>query len=626
MPSDGPSPRLRSLLCSSASLALFLTACHSDDGERRPTSAVRATTASAVSAPADAAPPAPPAKKIYAPSRQGCETVAVYDEGEERGAVCTEDAPTEGLTVIDLSDTWTPRVFAKAAKAKEAPAYRAEYLKLAASPGVDLALNGIAPNLSLVAARLTDEKRRACDAKVDLAAVERIASEVDEAKRAGADDGAIAEAREEGGGFGPLKAIQSELACAGFLKGGQASGTLGGATTYALEALRRRNMIVGLGLDADTLRAVALGGEELAFRGVLRVLRERVADAGGLLEDGTAVERKDTVVGRDLDFSRFAPRVAEALPNGAPDLVDQATDAAARALGWTGPAEATAFLKAHEVKGLRVAVKLPAAPSYHSAAMDLRVEIDRGDVFYDAPGAAAAAKKSLGTVRGPTFVIYAKDGEREVALMRWATTIGGWKKERTEDGEIVVKYKESDVGDRVWQKLIAAPAWLPPESTPESDLVYEDKDGNVSLKSSLIQPGYANAYGLAMLIHDEVVVHGAKTTYADHGIRTHGSVDYRSIRSGTSHGCHRLYNQLVLRLTGFLLEHRNTIPRGKMSSGYTKTVDYKDHTIEVEVPTRGYLYELDPPVPVRVLEGNVAGPAKEVSSVIHIEQDPPKNG
>ncbi len=63
-----------------------------------------------------------------------------------------------------------------------------------------------------------------------------------------------------------------------------------------------------------------------------------------------------------------------------------------------------------------------------------------------------------------------------------------------------------------------------------------------------------------------------------------------------------------------------------MASGYSKTVDYKDQTIELEVPTRGYLYELDPPVPVKVLEGNVAGPAKEVSSVIRIEQDPPKNG
>lgn len=569
----------------------------------------------------------PPPKKVYAPTRKDCVTVAVFEDGEERGAICADDAASEGLTVIDLSDTWTPRVFAKAPGAKEAPAYRDEYLKLAASPAIDLALNGITPNLSLAAARVADEKRVACDASADLVGARDVVAAIDHARELGASDAAITKILKRAEAPATMKGIQSTLACAGFLKTREISGRLDGTTGYALEALRRRNMVIGRGLDEGTLRAVANGGEELAFMGALRVLRERVSDAAGLLEDGSAREERASVVGRDLDLSRFAPRVVEALPNGAPDLVDQATDVAARAMGWSSPESTRAFLKAHDLRPLSVAVKLPEAPRWHSAKMDMRVEIDRGDVFYDAPGVAAAAKKKHGTVRGPTFVIYAKDGDREVALIRWATTIGGWKKERTEDGEIVVKYKESDVGDRVWQKLIAAPAWLPPESTPETDLVREDKDGNVSLKTSLIQPGFANAYGLAMLIHDEVVANGAKTTFHDHGIRTHGSVDYRSIENGTSHGCHRLYNQLVLRLTGYLLQHRNTIARGKMSSGYSRTIEWKDETIDLDVPTRGYLYELDPPVPVKVLEGNVAGPAKDaVSSVIRLEQDPPKNG
>jgi hypothetical protein len=314
------------------------------------------------------------------------------------------------------------------------------------------------------------------------------------------------------------------------------------------------------------------------------------------------------------------------MQSGAPDLLDAATDAAARALGWTSPDGARAFFKeqgkaAHPMS--RVAVTLPPAPSYASAAMDLRVEVDRGDVFYDTPGAAAVAKKKLDEFHRPTIVVYAKNGDSEVPLIRWATTIGGWKKERTEDGEIALKYKESDVGDRVWRQIVAAPAWLPPDSTPETDLVSEDKDKNVILKKDLIQPGYLNAYGLVMLIHEEVSEHGGKTTFLDHGIRTHGSVDYRSIERGESHGCHRLYNQLALRLSGYLLDHRNTVRRGRMASGYHRELEVDDQTVDVDVPTRGYLYELDPPVPVRVLEGHIVGSAQHPVSLIHLKTDQP---
>jgi hypothetical protein len=547
-------------------------------------------------------------KRVFAPSRAGCEAVAVFAGGEAAGAVCVEDAASEGLTIVDLSDGWTPRIFARSAAAKAAPAYRAQYLKLAAQANVDLGLHGVAPNLTVVAARLADDARHTCDAAVDLAPIAR------------ADASKKVQPKET------VAAIQAELVCAGWLERRQVTGRLGGATQRALELFRRRNMIVGSGVDADTLRALALGGEELAFRALLRGLRDRVADGAGLLEDGSALEERETVVDRELDLSRFAPQVAEALPNGAPDLVSQATDRAARALGWTSPEAARAFVQAQGggLAALRVAVALPRPPAYHSQAMELRVEIDRGDVFYDTPGAAAAARKKLGTVRVPTFVVYAKDGDREVALVRWATTIGGWKKERLDEGEIALKYKASDVGDRVWRQLIAAPAWLPPDSTPETDLVHEGKDGTLTLKRDLIQPGYRNAYGLVMLIHDEPVVRGGETTWIDRGIRTHGSVDYRSIKNGTSHGCHRLYNQLVLRLSGFLLQHRANVPRGKMSAGYQRTVEWNDQTVEIDVPTRGYLYELDPPVPVRVLEGNIAGDALEPVSLIRLEPEAPK--
>jgi hypothetical protein len=561
------------------------------------------------------APPVVEAPKPFVPSRAGCVTVPVFSAGKANGSVCVEDAAANGLTVLDLSDGWTPRVFELDPETNSAPDYRAKYLELANNANSDLGLYGIAPSLSIAAARLADEKRQACEDTVEVAPIEEL-----RAARAAAHDAhaALAVTKSPIGQAG-IAAVQAELVCAGLLRKGSATGTMNGATEAALDAFRKRHMIVGAGLDDETLTALDLGEDELELYALLRGLRERVATAAGLIEDGSAAGAHALVADRDLDLSSFAPPAESAFDDGAPDLVGKATDKAARELGWTSPEAARAFLATRGKEGLhtlRVAVALPPPPAYHAKEMDLHVEIDRGDVFYEMPGQAALARKKLGEVRRPSFVLYAKDGDHDVPLVRWSTTIGGWKKERTEDGEVTMKYKESDVGDRVWRQILAAPAWLPPDSTPETDLVSEHKDGNVVPKKDLIQPGYSNAYGLVMLIHDEAVVHGGKTTYVDHGIRTHGSVDYRSIQRGESHGCHRLYNQLALRLSGFLLDHRHHVRRGKVNVGYHRSVEVNDQTVEIDVPTRGYLYELEPPVPVRVLPGRIAGERQKPVSVV----------
>ena len=562
-------------------------------------------------------------KRSFAPSKKDCETVVVFAEGEARGSLCVDDVAKEGLTVLDLADSWTPRVFMPDPQTKSAPEYRQKYLELAGSENADLGLNGIASNVSLTARRLLDDKRHTCNAAIERKPLVELAA----ATSSAANEKARAALLKQPQARDAIKVIQAELVCAGFLKSSQVSGVLTQATHSALETFRRRNLIVGSGLDQDTLAALALGGEELAFRALLRGVRERVAEAAGLIEDGTASETRELVVDRAIDLTRFAPLTEEALKNGAPDLVDRATDRAARELGWLTPESARSFLAAkskQELAALRVAVALPSAPAYHSDAMELRVEVDRGDVFHGTPSEAALARRKAGNARPPSFVVYAKDGDKEVALIRWATTIGGWKKERQEDGEIGLKYKASDVGDRVWRQIIAAPAWMPPESTPETDLLHEDKEGNVALKRDLIQPGYRNAYGLVMLIHHEEVTRGGKTSYLDHGIRTHGSVDYRSIKRGTSHGCHRLYNQLALRLSGFLLDHRTSVRRGKMKTEYRRTLLWNEQTVEVEVPTRGYLFELNPPVPVRVLEGSISGDKQSPISMLPVDE--PKKG
>jgi len=561
-----------------------------------------------------------PARVPFAPRRAGCETVPVFSGGESNGGVCADDAAASGLTVVDLSDAWTPRVFAPDPETHAAPEYRAKYLELARQASADLGLYGIAPSLSVVAARLADETRRACHAAIDRAPLAEL-----RAARAAAPEARASSAPKGPEGRAAIAVAQAELTCAGLLRKGAASGVMGGSTEGALEALRRRHFIVGAGFDDATLGALALGGDELELRALLRGLRERVATAAGLIEDGSASGGHALVADRELDLSSFAAPEGAALEGGAGDLVGEATDRAARELGWTSPDAARAFLAAQGkagVHGLRVAVALPAAPAYHAKAMELRVEIDRGDVFYEMPGQAAAARKRLGDVRRPTMVLYAKDGDHDLALVRWSTTIGGWKRERTEEGEVAMKYKESDVGDRVWRQILAAPAWLPPDSTPEGDLVNEAKDGSLAVKRDLIQPGYRNAYGLVMIIHHEAVVHGGETRYLDHGIRTHGSVDYRSIGRGESHGCHRLENQLALRLSGFLLDHRAHVRRGTVNVGYHRSLTMNEQSVELDVPTRGYLYELEPPVPVRVLPGRVAGERqKPVSSLIPIVTD-----
>ena len=614
----GSASRLGLLAALGLSL-LVLDACRSGTDE----GAVAPARVAAVSPPSARSPEVPAldqAPKPFAPARPGCEVVAVYTAGVPNGSLCVDDVAANGLTVLDLSDDWTPRVLAVDPETGSASPYRARYLELAREPGADLGLHGIAPTLAVVAARLSDEERRTCDAAVDLAPLEALRAEL----RATPDARAAARVVRARGARPAVAAAQAELVCARLLRKSTASGVLNGSTEVALEAFRRRHMIVGASLDDETLAALALGGDDLAFRGVLRVLRERVAEAGGLLEDGSAAGTHALVVDRALDLSPFAPPAEQALPGGVGDFVGVATDRAARELGWTSPDAARTFFAAHGEKlhTLRAAVALPPPPAYYASAMELRVEIDRGDVFYETPGAAAVARRELTDVRRPSFVLYARDGERERPLVRWSTTIGGWKKERTEEGEVVLKYKESDVGERVWRQIVAAPAWLPPDSTPEGDLVSERQDGSVALKRALVEPGYRNAYGLVMLVHEEVTGQGDETRFVDHGIRTHGSVDYRSIRRGESHGCHRLYNQLALRLSGFVLEHRRYVRRGKMSSGYHRDLEWNGETLSLDIPTRGYLYELDPPVPVRVLRGHVLGERqKAMSSVIRLASE-----
>src|SRR5690606_37647570 len=115
---------------------------------------------------------------------------------------------------------------------------------------------------------------------------------------------------------------------------------------------------------------------------------------------------------------------------------------------------------------------------------------------------------------------------------------------------------------RVWHDVIASPAWLPPPNTPPAELVRREEREWVP-NHDLFGPSYRSAYGLVMLMHHEMVERrDAEPLFRDEGIRTHGSVSYRSILRGTSHGCHRLFNHMAVRLASFVITHRNHVRRG----------------------------------------------------------------
>lgn len=553
--------------------------------------------------------------------------VRVYEHGQLVGQRCPAELAER--TILDLGDDWVPFPFAGATADGLTPQYRDTLVALAdmrwdsdplAAADRFLELYGVTPSPRVVLAALTDEARHRCHDAIDddgLRAVHvplrfedrararerREAQARREARLAAAMTAAAVDDPEALVGLRPrhkplvaatlagrdlrsaIAAIHGHLACEGLLAAGHAA--FDGATRQALASYQRRNWIVGRGeLDADTRDAMVGGSRELDHRLALRLLRQRVADAAGLIEDGSARGEWGTVLGRQLDppelrYQGDYPPLAD----GAPDRISLATEAAARALGWLDFAGTRDGLRALLQEDGRVAVTLPPAPAYHRGAMQLRAVIDR----------RSRADRAV-------LTLLAREGERDVALVRWPTTVGGRKAVKLASGAVVRKDKPSDVGPRVWRDLVVAPVWYAPDSTPDAELVGV-RDGQRVVKEDLIGPGYRSAYGLVMLVHHQPVPGRTRTYWLDHGIRTHGSVSYRSILTGDSHGCHRLYNHQALRLATFLLRHVEHVTHGPVTEPYGRRVRSGGRVWYVHRDERGFRYELTPPVRIDVLPG-----------------------
>jgi hypothetical protein len=611
-------------------------------------------------APPAARPASAPATQTAAPAptptHSESHAIVIHDGKEDW--IDAEAAARSGYTIIDFSDDWTPFIFATQ-KAPDGTAlpnrYRRVFLGLAndtldedgeplpAGEKNYLELYGIPPSFGILRQRFAADEQQTCHASISqekLEEVETIAYVAPEKLKAEEQKTArlrreledargknkvatLAElAQKDATLAAKVKAyerrvaekaamteVEKRLACEGMFKKSphHATGVYDDAMRLAVRRFQQKNMIYESNyLRSKTMDALArppLANDHMAF---MRVLRERVVSAAGVVEDGS-VEGK-------AGAPSYTSKAGKTLQ--VHNLVDELTQSAAQQLGLNTQEGALAFFKRHPAADFRrmsVAVRLPALPEYYAPDMDLSIVIDRGDVWYELPWDDKGVRHPQPRRRYPSFHLYLKYNNQRILLARWRTTIGGWRAEQASDGYEYFRYKGSDVGSRVIRNVVAGPVWIAPESTPiRSLLKMKDVRGAWQrvVNYDELGPGYLSAYGLIA----GYFVQPSKSGKADwdNGIRAHGSSDYLSIYSseGYSHGCHRLPNHLAIRLYSFILHHRPMRVLGDQGMGFARQFLAGNDVFEIRLPSRGYSYQLEPPLPVDVLEGDIRGTLK----------------
>jgi hypothetical protein len=553
-----------------------------------------------------------------------------------------------GYTLVDFSDGWTPYIFAE----HQGPEgqvlhnrYRSIFVGLA-NDKVDedgqpippdtrnyLELYGIFPSFSVLRARFLEDTQRQCLDETDRAALQavqtvahippeavrreeariaRLRQELEAARRK-AKVQTLAELIDKQPGLAAkvglvekraaekvaLTAVEKRLACEGFLKpnSGHRPGIYDDALRLAVKHFQQKHMIYESHyLRRQTVEALGRSLLENNHLSLMRALRERVVAAAAILEDGSITQ------------GPLGP---------VPNLADEYTRLAAEQLGLDTVEGALAFFQRHPASDfahLRIAIRLPARPAWYGADMDLSIVIDRGDVWYDLPWGENGERLPQPRRKYPSFTLFVRHEGKRIPLVRWRTTIGGWRAEQASDGYEYYRYKGSDVGPRVIRQVIAGPVWIAPASTPIRSLVKAKVVGGRRqrvVNYAELGPGYRSAYGL---VAGYFVVPGKDGRPDwDNGIRAHGSAEYLSMYSpvGFSHGCHRLPNHLAIRLYSFILRHRNMRVVGDLSMDFLRQFLHGDQVFELRIPSRGYAYVLEPPLPVEVLEGDIKGQQKE---------------
>ncbi len=403
-----------------------------------------------------------------------------------------------------------------------------------------------------------------------------------------------------------VRAVQDRLVCEGLLAPERATpGVFDHATHSALAVFEKKNDVFGWGFVGGETRDTLLRPPmELRLDTLRRIFAERVADAAGIVEDGSA--------SRGISPATYVDAAGETRP--VPDLIGDFVHELLHGLRIETAQDVVTFLRAVTASGaadLRVAFRPQPLPPYYAPVMDLAAEIDRGDVWYDVPIDANGKVLTQPRRRHSFFTLFVNWRGQKIPLVHWRTTIGSWRSELGADGHVYLKYKNSDVGPRVWKDIVAAPVWVPPDGTPGKDLlvrkVFDRNQGPVTVvNTEVMGPGFASAYGLVMAIHLKKLDGGG---LFDNQIRTHGSVDYTSIARRFSHGCHRLVNNRAVRLFDFVLKHRKHVRQGNHPLAVKRRFAQNERSYEYRLDTRGYYFELRPPLPVTVREGRILGTA-----------------
>jgi len=610
---------------------------------------------------APAAPPAPPPSPAeLAEARVAAvpeaERVVLVEGGVER-AVTEQEALRLGYSILDLRDSWTPRIFQSHTSAEGAlleHPYNGVFAGLANDTADSegqpleeeeynyLEVFGIPPSLSVLAKRYHRAATEPCYREIDYAAIaaagtirfgggaqrkgaqrrlaearaaveramERLVVDTHEDLLAAAPElkDKVALVQKAEAERLAVTHIERVLACDehNHPRYKHQEGVLDEGLRMALRRFQRKHKLYEYAnLQSDTLQVLATPTDELNYQSLRRSLEERVVAATGVLEDGSVNRGEEAPTFVGADGQRHPIR----------DLVKEFTDAAMAQAGLGSLEESKAFFERHppeHFRWLRVGFKAPAYPEYYSAHMDLDVVVDRGDVWYDPPFDRKGKPVPQPRRRLPKFKLYVTYLGKRFQLIHWPTTIGGWRTEVANNGHDYYKYKGSDVGERVIRNVISGPVWLPPKTTPLKSLtkrLYVNGRAQNVVNYEEMGPGYLSAYGL---VAGYFVIPRKGGRDLDRGIRAHGSSDFMSILSPErfSHGCHRLKNDLAVRLYSFLITRRDMIVRGDQPVNHERQFLARDEVYEIRVLSRGFLFELTPPLPVEVLEGNILGSAK----------------
>jgi hypothetical protein len=597
--------------------------------------------------------------------------VLVMEDGQggqkEERWLSGAQAQAAGYTLVDFSDDWTPFLFRELrTEAGELllNRYRRVFIGLAndeldgdgtpLTPGTKnyLELYGIFPSLSVIRERFLLDETRICASPEDQAALGAVKSVSAMApaqmRRNAARQSAIGKELERARVKAKVESLaalaqktpalaakitaferwdterkaiaaaERRLICEGFLldpKSPEAAkrrtkhepGAQDTAFQNALRGFQQKHMIYdGHWLRPNTMLALARTTLENDHAALLRAFRERVVAAADVIEDGSSHGKNGPPTFRSASGAELPIR----------NLADEYTEAASQQLGLDTPESALSFFKRHqpsEFEDWTVGVKLAPRPEYYAPHMELSIVVDRGDVWYDPPFDDQDKWHAQRRQRYPSLTLLLEYQGQKLPLARWRTTIGGWRAEQATNGYEYYRYKGSDTGPRVLRKIVSGPVWIAPESTPIRSLV-KGKTIEGRWQSAVnydeLGPGYESAYGV---VAGYFVIPGqGDKPDVDRGIRAHGSSDYLSIYSDRySHGCHRLPNHLAIRLYDFVLKHRHMRVLGDSPMDFSRQFLANDQVYDMRIPSRGFEFELDPPMPVTVLEGTIRGNAKD---------------